>query len=48
MANRIHVYVFCDPHFSPADDIVVTAAPREAVVVVYGGGGLMQTAGLAG
>jgi len=47
MANRISVYVFRDPHFSPAGDTVVTAAPAEAAVAVYGGGGLKQTAGLS-
>jgi hypothetical protein len=47
MTNRISVYVFRDPHFSPAGDTVVTAAPVKAVVEVYGGGGLMQTAGLS-
>jgi hypothetical protein len=47
MANRIQVYVFRDPHFSPAGDTIVAAAPRKAVVAVYGGGGLMQTAGLS-
>lgn len=45
--NRIQVYVFRAPNFSPAGDTVVTAAPRDAVVSVYGGGGTFQTAGLS-
>ena len=47
MGNRVQVYVFRDPHFSPAGDTLVTAAPVKAVMAVYGGGGVMQTAGLS-
>src|SRR5476649_397501 len=47
MTNRIRVYVFRDPTFSPGGNTVVTAAPRKAVMAVYGGGGLMQTSGLS-
>ena len=47
MADRISVYVFRDPTFSPAGDTVVTAAPAKAVSAVYGGGGLKQSDGLS-
>jgi hypothetical protein len=47
MTDRISVYVFRDPHFSPAGDTVVAAAPVKAFVEVYGGGGVMQTAALS-
>ena len=46
MAERTPVYVFRDPHFAPAADTIVSAAPLEAVVKAYGRGGHKDTAGL--
>lgn len=39
VTDRVAIYVFRDPHFAPAGDTFVSAAPLEAVVRVYGGGG---------
>jgi hypothetical protein len=45
--DRVTIYVFRDPHFAPAGDTFVSAAPLEAVVRVYGGGGIKDTGGLS-
>ena len=45
-ADRIPVYVFRDPHFAPAGDTAVSAAPVEAVVRIFGGGGINNSSGL--
>jgi hypothetical protein len=47
VTDRVAIYVFRDPHFAPAGDTFVSAAPLEAVVRVYGGGGIKDTAGLS-
>jgi len=47
MADCIAIYVFRDPHFAPAGDTIVSAAPIETVVSVYGGGGLNEANGLS-
>jgi hypothetical protein len=46
MADRVAVYIFRDPHFAPAADTLVSAAPIEAVVRTYGGGGINDADGL--
>jgi hypothetical protein len=45
--DRVTIYVFRDPHFAPAGDTFVSAAPLEAVVRVYGGGGIKDAGGLS-
>lgn len=47
MTYRVPIYVFRDPHFAPAANTVVSAAPLEAIVRVYGGGGFNETNGLS-
>jgi len=44
-ASPLHIYR--DPHFAPAGDTVVAAAPLDVVVDAYGGGGLVGEAGLS-
>jgi hypothetical protein len=46
-SDQILVYVFRDPHFAPASDTIVSAAPVAAVVRAYGGGGLYDSDGLS-
>ena len=47
MNPRPSIYVFRDPHFAPAGDTIVSAAPLDLVVSVYGGGGLIGESGLS-
>jgi hypothetical protein len=42
----VKVYVFRDPHFAPAGDTVIAAAPLDSVVRAFGGGGIKNTDGL--